>query len=388
MPKPFTVKDGNRSLKVSPHSKGWRFAYQTADGRKEVTRKLKKDITAAAEEILEEQEGGFIFAALPHGKRAFLRKIHDMTPTEDEQAATLAFLKARQSSSRIGDAVARFCAHKEESAGRRTRHLVQVRSILEAFAADHAGSRVSDLTAGEIEAWWRDRCRNVGPKRTNEIRGNLVTFGKWAIAEGMATSNPAQRLPAQHVPHGEKRIITPDELASVLNEVSQEFRAWVVLGAWAGLRPEEIVPGRQEGRRGLHIEEIDWDFSVIRVPAEVAGKVRRPRIIPMSPMLVRGLHWAGIEQGQTGPVVLGNPWDGETKRLGKLVFSGKWPADALRHSYGSYRNAILRDLGRVAEEMGTSVQMLHRHYHNPRAEDEGAAWFEGFTLGDRWEAAA
>jgi len=50
--------------------------------------------------------------------------------------------------------------------------------------------------------------------------------------------------------------------------------------------------------------------------------------------------------------------------------------------------AILRDLGRVAEEMGTSVQMLHRHYHNPRAEDEGAAWFEGFTLGDRWEAAA
>jgi hypothetical protein len=30
---------------------------------------------------------------------------------------------------------------------------------------------------------------------------------------------------------------------------------------------------------------------------------------------------------------------------------------------------------RVAEEMGTSVAMLHRHYHNPQAESLGKEWF-------------
>jgi hypothetical protein len=62
--------------------------------------------------------------------------------------------------------------------------------------------------------------------------------------------------------------------------------------------------------------------------------------------------------------------------LGKKVFGGAWPKDCLRHSYGSYRNAIVRSLPQVAEEMGTSVDMLHRHYHNPRPAEEGEKWFE------------
>ena len=39
------------------------------------------------------------------------------------------------------------------------------------------------------------------------------------------------------------------------------------------------------------------------------------------------------------------------------------------------RNAVLRNLPQVAEEMGTSETMLRRHYHNPRTTEEGTAWF-------------
>jgi hypothetical protein len=71
-----------------------------------------------------------------------------------------------------------------------------------------------------------------------------------------------------------------------------------------------------------------------------------------------------------------NPTEaGETLRLGKVVFKDGWPQDALRHSYGSMRNAVLRNLPQVAEEMGTSETMLRRHYHNPRTSEEGAEWF-------------
>ena len=96
----------------------------------------------------------------------------------------------------------------------------------------------------------------------------------------------------------------------------------------------------------------------------------------MSDALKAGLQWAGIQPGMTGKICLSNPANrNELARLGKILFAGHWPQDALRHSYGSYRNAILRNLGQVAEEMGTSIQMLERHYHNPQPAELGEAWF-------------
>jgi hypothetical protein len=151
----------------------------------------------------------------------------------------------------------------------------------------------------------------------------------------------------------------------------------VVLGAFGGLRPEEICPGasKRKGKRGLLREEIDWQFGVIRLPACVS-KVNRPRNVPMSAALKAGLEWAGIRSGQSGPACKRNPAVAkELNRLGKEVFKTGWPQDSLRHSYGSYRNAVVRSLEQVAEEMGTSVAMLHRHYHNPKAEAEGVEWF-------------
>lgn len=52
-----------------------------------------------------------------------------------------------------------------------------------------------------------------------------------------------------------------------------------------------------------------------------------------------------------------------------------WPQDALRHTYGSMRNAQIRNLPQVAEEMGTSETMLRRHYHNPKTKEEAVEWF-------------
>jgi hypothetical protein len=67
---------------------------------------------------------------------------------------------------------------------------------------------------------------------------------------------------------------------------------------------------------------------------------------------------------------------GETVRLGREVFETGWPQDSLCHSYGSYRNAVVRSLPQVADEMGTSETMLRRHYHNPNPKVEG----EGMVL--------
>lgn len=113
----------------------------------------------------------------------------------------------------------------------------------------------------------------------------------------------------------------------------------------------------------------------MRVPEEVSKTVGS--VIPLNDAARAWLKWAGIEEGMGGPCCPRNPAEERsTTKWGKALFPGKgWPKDALRHSYGSYRNAGLRNLPQLAEEMRTSVVMLNRHYHNPRAQEEGRLWF-------------
>lgn len=386
MSKPFRVRVGNASLKCYPHEKGWRFAYRDGERWRYITRRKRGDITDAAEDVLKEQATGFIWTGLDGAIRRRLEWLRPHVEEAKDWDAIKAFIESRASSEDIAASVARYVDHKTTEAGHMTRHLGQVEAVLESLAGAFHAQRVSDISTADLAAWLDNRTKGLGSKRKRDIRGMLVSFWNWCRLNDLVADavTAPERLPSPKVEAGDKRVLTPDELCGVLNAVREEFRAWVVLGAFAGLRPEEIAPQPATRRRGLHIEEIDWRFKVIRIPAEVAGKVKRPRVVPMCDVLLAGLEWAGIEEGQTGPIVLGDPSNAETRRLGKLLFGGKWPQDSLRHSFGSYRNALVRSLQQVAEEMGTSETMLHRHYHNPRAEEEGEAWFGVNLTPDGW----
>ena len=50
-------------------------------------------------------------------------------------------------------------------------------------------------------------------------------------------------------------------------------------------------------------------------------------------------------------------------------------ANALRHSYASYRLADIKDAARVALEMGNSPTMLFRNYRELVTEKQAAEWF-------------
>jgi hypothetical protein len=50
----------------------------------------------------------------------------------------------------------------------------------------------------------------------------------------------------------------------------------------------------------------------------------------------------------------------------------------LRHSYGSYRASILKNEHELADEMGNSVDMVRRHYRNPRPKSQARAYFAIF----------
>jgi hypothetical protein len=387
--KSFRVCKGTACLTVFPWihpttgKRRWRFAHEDATakgGWRYKTCKTKDGAKVEAEKVLEQMSTGLVWETLPVKRKAFLEELNTAISEHDE-AAVLAFVRSRHKSAEISASVARFLEHKEEEAGEKTPHLKRTGKVLEELADAFAGKMVVEIHLPELKAWYDQRTAAVGWKRKRDLRTALVMFWKWCQVEQLTGSDPvtvAKRLPAPGSQHGDRRVLSPDEMTRLLEEVSEEFRAWVVLGGFAGLRPEEIAPAgkdKKKQKRGLHCEEIDWRFNVIRLPA-VVSKVNTPRIVPMNEALRAGLEWAGIKEGMTGPVCLSNPSDaGETRRLGKVVFGGKWPQDALRHSYGSYRNAEIRSLAQVAEEMGTSVPMMNRHYHNPKTEEEALAWF-------------
>lgn len=327
------------------------------------------------------EERGLVWSALPESRRRFLSDIHAaVAENPDSEQAVLDFIQSRQTSADVGEAVARFIAGKVSAAGELSPYLVTVKRNLKALADHFKGRSVADIQLPELSAWLEQRAKNRGWKLKRDVRGYLVEFWRWAQIEGIAgreAVSVASRLPRIGKEAMERHVLTPGELSRLLAAVGDEWRAWVVLGAFAGMRPEEICPSvsKRREKRGLHIEEIDWRFNVIRIPACVS-KVGFPRNVPICDALKAGLHWAGIKEGMRGPVCKRNPSQAfELRRLGKEVFGNGWPKDALRHSFGSYRNAIVRSLEQVAQEMGTSVAMLQRHYHNPKAEEEGQQWF-------------
>jgi integrase len=222
-----------------------------------------------------------------------------------------------------------------------------------------------------------DRCANAGAARKKQVRGTLVQFFKWCRKRGLVPAEDATAadcLASISVPAGSRVVLTRTQFEDCLKILPANHLLWFLLGAWAGLRPEEAAPSAtklRDGRRGVAWEDVDFEFNIIRISPETA-KVDRPRIVPMCDALKAVL----LQLRGAGAICASNPTRDKTLvMLGKKVFGGSWPADCLRHSYGSYRNAQIRNLSQVAEEMGTSVDMLHRHYHNPRPSVEAGEWF-------------
>ncbi len=388
--KSFRVTRNNGHLTIYPWTHPtsgaarWRYNWRASESSpwRTVTCKTKAEAeTSAWEKLGELGLGGLVWTALDPASRRFLEEIQ-RTATVDDRPAVLEFLKARRKSSEIVASVARFVAWKQAAAGEETRHLANVRRDLEGMAESFAGRVVVDVSDSDLSGWWSVRTAGLSDKTRNEVRGNLVAFWNWCVWDGIHPKEvtAAEKLPRVKLGLAERRVLTPAEFLKLAREVGEEWRPWIVLGAFCGLRPEEIAPPRKTGaskknKRGIRCEEIDFQFKTIRLPAEVS-KVATPRHVPLCEAALEWLAWAGINPGMTGAVCVRNPSEeDETARLGKVVFGDGWPQDALRHSYGSLRNALIRNLPQVAEEMGTSETMLRRHYHNPQTKEEGAEWF-------------
>ncbi len=372
------------SITVYPYGNGWRFAWRSNGDTewKYLTRKSKAAATDAAEnKISQICTDGLVWAALSPARRRFLEAVNREAREEDEKAI-LSFIEGRQKSAEVTECVNRFLQFKIDEAGEKTPNIRNLQGHLDPMAQHFSGKAVVDISAEDLTGWWKSKWGARSRKTRKAARGSMVAFWSWCVNMTYYPNDavtPAHRIPNVKLEKGKRHVLTPEEFLALAAAIKPEFRGSIVLQAFCGMRPEEVAPPARKGmskksKRGILREELDWTYKVIRIPEEVS-KTNFPRIVPILPGVEEWLEWAGIKPGQTGPICENLVTAGETIRLGKEVFESGWPQDALRHSFGSYRNAVIRSLDQVADEMGNSVGMLKRHYHNPKAKEEGEAWF-------------
>lgn len=257
---------------------------------------------------------------------------------------------------------------------------------------DETGARVGALA---------DRSgRPVGPRRRNNVLKELRQIWQFARARGYLPDRITEAGKVELIKRlrGNIGVITPAAMEIHLRYVSQEYLPWIVLNAFSGLRSEEIVLTKDASSKKdpLRWEDFDWEAREISVRAETA-KTDTPRPVPILDNLYAWLApWR--DSKAKGPVCPGKDDqlprpDNERRRFlreakqalhrpGELALVDlRYPSNGYRHSYGSYRMAILRNMQELSYEMGNSVEMIKRNYNNPRTQAEAKAWFSIYPPG-------
>lgn len=350
-----TVRNGALKIEVRKYADG-RFGFDynpTRDERVKVRLKTVPSAVARANELLKTSGAG---------------RLDAMGISTQEMEEFLRWKADRPSSLKVSQLVESFIAMKA-SKGRSHHHLRQVSADLRQFAKAF-DVPLSGLTRREVEGWIDGR--KVGPRRWNNLRERLVALYRFGRREGAVGSQLCgPELIERKRVDCNVETYTAEELKRLLAVVETEWLPAVVLGAFSGLRPEEICPDPRTGKTGLVWGNILWDRKKIDVPAKVS-KTRHRRFVPLLPAAIAFLqpHAKGLNESVCPDRALSN----QTRRWAPLA-SLEWKADALRHSYASYRLALIQDLQQLSLEMGNSPGMIHRHYLDLKHEDEAKQWF-------------
>ena len=239
------------------------------------------------------------------------------------------------------------------------------------------GVPISMVTGIQVQQWL-DGLGKSGRTRNNYRRliGGLFKF---AIRRGYLPKDHSEIQAVEKVKdgHGEIEVFTPDELrklfAACLERV-KERKVWrtredmvpyLAIAAFCGLRAAEI-------------QRLDWSEVHLTGPERfievTAGKAKTAsrRTVPISDNCAA---WLSPHVKTSGPVAA---FERSDKQL--FIYLAEkagvpWKHNGLRHSFISYRLAMIKNVHQVSLEAGNSPQMVFKHYRQLVRESEAAEWF-------------
>jgi integrase len=253
-----------------------------------------------------------------------------------------------------------FGASREQS-GLSPHYIFLCRKFTRQLAEAFPGLCLSDLTTAALDKWLGGL--KLGATTKNDMRRVLGTCGNWAERHGhlLKGSSPFPGMVRYKEEKAAVSIFTPEQIASLLTKADATLRPFIALGAFAGLRTAEL--------QRLDWNEIDLERGFITVAASKA-KTRRRRLVPISDNLKL---WLTPIRQASGPICVHVC----AQHAAKTKCEGfAWAKNGLRHSFISYRLAILHDTARVALEAGNSPQVIFSHYRELVTPEAAKAWFD------------
>jgi integrase len=234
-------------------------------------------------------------------------------------------------------------------------------------------SLIQDITSREIDKVVESLV-DGGPRAFNNLLGAVAGVFSYARKQGYLPRT--EKTEAEIVERkSSKRIekigvYSPEEIHTILGNIGEELVPFIALGAFAGIRTEEIFR--------MNWEMIDLKKGFILLDRKFT-KTHRRRIIPINQAL---RSWIAPLHKKTGAIYnfrssheLGNALRAAWPRNkdGEMLVERR--RNALRHSYGTYRFAELQDEQKVSSEMGNSPNELREHYAELATPEDASAWF-------------
>jgi len=225
-------------------------------------------------------------------------------------------------------------------------------------------ARVEPLT---IDRW----LKSLGGSETSKAMWFRYArmFFKWCYRMRFIDRSPLDGLRAPRATPG-KNILTPDQMKALLKApMSDDVKALVLLGGFAGLRTVEVAR--------MSWEDIDCKTKQIHVRPEVSkqhdGMLQR--IVDMTEPLVKRRKFFEKKTGRIVTTSVEALHERRRKVALALGWQG-WPDNALRHSFATYHLGRCGNPGLTAYQMGhTSPSMVQRVYAVPAVRADWKAFW-------------
>lgn len=273
-----------------------------------------------------------------------------------------------KNSIRIDDAIYEFIDTKT-AAGKSARYLQDLRSRCNRFGDEFGERTMADIDVATVESWLEGL--KVSAVTRNNFRRVLSVFFGWGVKRGFCVSNPVAEAERAKEVAERVEIFTAGDLRMILSAAPNDVLPFLAIGAFAGLRSEEI--------RRLRWEDIDFLNGRIDVSAKVA-KSAAHRYVPIRDSLKA---WIQPVAKASGKVCTANIYKKLSAFRSELA-EGKegerppleWKQNGMRHSFASYALAETGNAGQVALWLGhDSNKMIFKHYRERVTAEAAADWF-------------
>lgn len=185
--------------------------------------------------------------------------------------------------------------------------------------------------------------RAIGPRTRYTWLANLHAFYKFAVAEGLITEDPTEKIVRPKLRRSLPRPASREDLERLLGLADPQQLCWLLLAGLQGLRCKELA--------GLRREDVFEADGMLRV----LGKGDHERMLPLNALVVAALEALPMPRvGWMFTRVRGGPFSANwmSACFNRFLHENDVPATAhqLRHWFGSKLWDETHDL-RLCQEM-------------------------------------